>query len=158
MSKKKGKKQGHPSLALALVAIAAPVVFGQIHNSFAASADTPKGVTKAQHFELFNAAEFRQRFRKLHVDGYSPVGTTPKLKEPAGSSSSSVSSSSSSTSSKRTYMIIEDLTIPQRDQLRRFIRTGVCPQSAEITKLCEKMLREKGKEPAKAGWRNSKQK
>lgn len=162
--KKTLKKSLHPSLALALVAVIAPLIFGQVHNSLAASEDSPVAEPKSTQFWRFDPEAFRESVRSRRKDGYSPAGTSPVLRPAAPaepSPSSAPASSSSLSSSESQELSIDDLTGPQLAELRRQLRRHVCPQTdgvlLEYRKLCEKLLRMQGYQGPKTGLRNSEQ-
>ena len=160
MKKKTQSKHG-PSLALALVAVVAPIMVGVMTTSAESSmlvAASLNIAPKSQQFSLFNAVQFRKLVREKHLDRlqdiYSPSSSS--------SSSSSTSSSSSSSSSVSSASMIdaplrfEDLTSVEKETLLRQLRRGGCPYKADVRyrKLCEKMYKGMKHPAAMEGWKH----
>ena len=144
MPKKILKKQ-YPSLALAFVAVLAPLI-AVAAPTFAAEVTTTHTIFDTT---LFNAVQFRSERRKAHpaqpvdIPRGKPGSQTSSFARSEASSVSSSASSSLSLSSSAHVLIFEDLTGSQRETLRQQLRIRACPQYADAAykQLCESMLK-----------------
>lgn len=156
---KKTQKRHEPGLALALIALIAPVLTAGIATSFA------EGVSAPTHmlfdYSLFDGQSFLTNRRIRHA---APVSNSSKSSGSSSSTSSvspcpSTTTSSASSESSVSSLSFADLTSTERDALRRQLRNYACPQKADAgyKALCEKMLKDLPPQETRTGLSNPNQ-
>lgn len=127
---------------LALISIAVPTVFFGIAMTTAESYN-PKSI----NYDLFNQHTFRTHVRNVH---------SLSDQKPSTASNSVHTAAPESGSGDLTF---NDLTVSQRDTLRKQLRIGGCPQDVDAAyrKLCESLLKKRQQPVLRQGLRNPNQ-
>jgi len=148
----------HSMFALMLVSIAVPTVVLGVVAASAASEISP--VAKSMNHELFELRSFRLQQRLRTQDAVIPAA----LAEPARPAAPTMpcapdAVSVESDASEEHPLILEDLTITQREILRKQLRIGGCPQNVlpGYRELCETLLRQQQSPESRAGLANPNQ-
>ena len=160
----RSKKPTEPKLFLPLTALSVVlIILGMIEVASMTSAATylPANYRnpKSNGHDLFNVQEFRT-LRRARVDSYASTSSsseTISVSSPA--SSSAVSSISSAAHAAAEELTWNDLTISQRETMRRQLRVYTCPQDTDpaYKALCEKLLKAQGANPTRTGTKNPRQ-
>ncbi|MBP7114310.1 MAG: hypothetical protein KBA40_02540 [Candidatus Peribacteraceae bacterium] len=145
----------HSMFALMLVSIAVPTVVLGVVAVSAASDISP--VTKSTNHELFELRSFRLQQRLRTQDSVVPASSA----EPARRAAPTVPCASDTEvteteEASESPLIFEDLSMTQREILRKQLRIGGCPQDVlpGYRQLCESLLKQQQTLEAKTGLTN----
>ncbi len=140
---KKIKKKSEPSLALALIALVAPVLTAGIAPSFAEG--TTGHTSLLFDYSLFNPQEFlmQRRLRNAAPAVIVPVDQGGSISSAATVNPCDPTPATVPLVSVPSELTYDDLTSTERDTLRKQLRNHACPQHADpqYQRLCERMLR-----------------
>lgn len=142
------------AFAFLLVAIAVPTVLIGVLTVSAASELSP--IYKSTSHELFDLQSFRSLRRMIHQDAVPSVEVAPESHPAATSSEQGIEDD---VEEKSRPLIFEDLDMLKREELRKQLRVGGCPQEAaqDYKELCESMLKKQNVRETMTGLRHPQQ-
>lgn len=145
--KKKSSRSSRHSFALAIVAIAAPLLAAGVVPSYA---NTPRALQQG-HASLFQPKNYDQRsFRIMHRLRNMDETPVQEILKPAAPAKKlrpcdevEVQEAEIDATEQKHLLLFEELGGEQRETLRRQLRNHACPQNADADykALCERMLR-----------------
>lgn len=159
---KKSKRKSEPSWALALVAIAAPVLAAGITPLFAENTVSEPYVQQSGFMgqSLFNAREFLSTRRARNDLLTNRSDTSPAISPSSAASVNPCNPAAPSTPPAATSSVdtltLDDLTSTQRATLTRQLRHSACPSGVDLAyeQLCRRLLKEQGSPETRTGLKN----
>lgn len=143
--------------ALMLVSIAVPTVALGVVAASAASEISPS--TKSTNHDLFELRSFRLQQRLRTQEAVVPSASAEPVHPAAPTVPCAPAEEAETETAPENRLIYEDLTMPQREVLRKQLRIGGCPQDVlpGYRELCETLLKQQRNAETKTGLTNPNQ-